>query len=180
MTNKKSSGNGLRSALITVAIILVIGVGIVLLQVRGNTQVQGNAPSQPAGQSMTLDPQIGKNLTEIPHTAPLTGDAADQVNQLKALVEACPDYTTERLSQMEQHISWLLNPATIPPEMIIALGANPPGKLVYGMATYTSIQWSLNDHAPDSCLLPIGTMLNTMLVADGEEPFPAFAQAAAQ
>jgi hypothetical protein len=39
------------------------------------------------------------------------------------------------------------------------------------MASYTSIQWRLNDRPPDSCLVPISTLLNEMLVAAGEPSF---------
>jgi hypothetical protein len=42
------------------------------------------------------------------------------------------------------------------------------------MATYTSIQWNLVDNIPNSCLLPIGKLLNEMLIAAEEEPFPIF------
>lgn len=170
MAKRKSNARQLRGAAVTVVIIVAIAVGIILLQFSGSSM-----PSSDSVPVMTLDPQIAVNLTRIPESIPLVGDAADEINRLKALVDACADYSAERRAQMEQHIAWLLNPATIPGDIIIALGANPPGKLVYGMATYTSIQWRLDERPPDSCLLPIGVMLNDMLTAAGEEPFSIFA-----
>jgi len=169
MAKTKSNTQWLRSSAVTLVIIVCVAAGIVLLQINGNS-----APESGDIPQMTLDPQIAINLTEIPKSAPLTGDAANQVNQLKAMVDACDEYTQERRGQMEQHITWLLNPATIPGDIIIALGANPPGKLIYGMATYTSIQWRVDDRPADSCLLPIGAMLNDMLAAASEEPFAIF------
>jgi len=153
------------SFLLTGLIIILMAAGIILLQ---------RAGIEPSGQRMTLEPQIIINLTRLPVATPLAGEAAAQVNDLKALVEACPDYSPDRRSQMEQHIQWLLNPNQIPGQIIIALGANPTGKLVFGMATYTLSDWGRHDQRSDSCLLPMGRMLNDMLVTSGEQPFPDF------
>jgi hypothetical protein len=158
----------LPSGLITGLVIVLLAVVIIL------AQVLSNGRPQPTEQQMTLEPQIITNLTQLPVATPLSGEAAHQVNQLRTLITGCPDYTPERRSQMEQHIEWLLHPAQIPGDITIALGSNPTGKLIFGMATYTSIQWSLEDRPTDSCLLPIGNMLNEMLVAAGEEPFDVF------
>ncbi len=166
MAKQKSGSRRWRSRLITGMTILSLAVAVVAVQVLGD--------QQRAEPHTSLEPQIVVNLTQLPQAPPLSGDAAAQVNQLRALVDSCPDYEPARLSQMQQHIEWLLSPALIPPDIIIALGANPIGKLIFGMATYTSIQWDLLDHAPNSCLLPIGKLLNEMLIAAGEEPFPVF------
>lgn len=155
------------SLLITLGIIGVVAVVVVGAQLAGAP----DAPTPPA--ALTLDPQIRLNLTQLPQATPLTGEAAAELLALQRLVAACPDYAPERRSQMQQHLAWLQNPASIPPDMIIALGANPTGKLLYGMATYTSIQWRLNDRPAESCLVPIAEMLDTMLVAAGEPPFSA-------
>lgn len=170
MPKKQSSirQKQLRSAAITALILLVLAVAFIVLQL--NTA----APPAPADQRMTLAPEIITNLTQLPQATPLAGEAADQLDALAALVEACEDYTPERRSQMQQHIAWLRAPAELPADIIIALGSNPPGKLIFGMATYTSIQWRLNDSPTESCLLPIGERLNSMLVAAGEPPFPDF------
>jgi len=171
MAKTKSNKLQLRHTVLTLLIIVAIAAGIILLQINVNSVQQPNTAPQ-----MTLDPQIAINLTRMPEATPLSGEAADKVSDLKAMVDACADYSPERRRQMEQHITWLLQPATIPADILIALGANPSAKLVFGMATYTSIQWSLADRAPDSCLLPIGKVLNDMLVLNGEAPLPIFAQ----
>ncbi len=168
MSKTKTASRSWRGGLLTGIIILALA-GIVIV-----VQIAGNSSQQTGGQRMTLEPEIIANLTRLPQATPLSGDSANQVNELRTLVEACPDYVAARRGQMEQHIEWLLNPAQIPGDIVIALGDNPTGKLIYGMATYTSIQWRVNNRPPNSCLLPIGNMLNEMLVAAGEEPFPIF------
>lgn len=170
MPGRKIARGKISSFLLTGIVILLMAAGIIALQ------LFGNANPQSSGQRMTLEPQIVNNLTQLPLATPLAGEAASHVNDLKALVEACPDYSPERRSQMEQHIQWLLNPAQIPGDMIIALGSNPTGKLIFGMATYTSAQWRIMDSPGDSCLVPIGRMLNDMLIAVGEDPDPVFAE----
>jgi hypothetical protein len=125
-------------------------------------------------QVMTLEPDVAANLTRVPQLPQLTGELAEQVRDLEQQVAACADYGTERRRQMQQHIDWLLTPATLPQEMIIALGANPNGKLVFGMATYTIAEWSLIARNPASCLLPIGSYLNQLLLATGEQVFVEF------
>lgn len=122
---------------------------------------------QSTGQPMPASSAINANLTAMPNSAPLSGPLAEQVGQIQTMMDACPDYSTERRSQMQQHIDWMLNPATIPNDMIIALGDNPNGNLIRGMATYTLSDWGLKNQAADSCLLSIGKQLNTMLVAQG-------------
>lgn len=122
----------------------------------------------------TADPQVITNLTALPNQIALTGDLAAQITQLDEAVDNCPDYSAERRSQMQQHITWLLDPSQIPDDIRMAFGANPAGRLVFGMATYTSIEWRLQDRPQDSCLLPIGRTLNTLLTAAGETPFPEF------
>lgn len=171
--SKPKPNNQLRSGLVTVLIIVAIGAAIIAVQL-----ISSAAPAPtPTGQRMTLDPQIITNLTQMPDALPLSGEAAAEFENLKTLVEACPDYIPARLSQMQQHIQWLLNPAAIPPDIIIALGSDPPTRLIYGMASYTAIQWQTGVQSPDSCLLPIGRILNDMLSAVGEARFPVFDEA---
>jgi hypothetical protein len=154
-------------------LIVVIGVaaGLLILANRGPEPVSLNLPTQ---EMMTLPPQVIANLTAMPNATPLSGAAADQVNALRQKVDSCPDYSPQRRSQMQQHIDWLLNPAGIPKDVLLALGENTSGRLIFGMATYTSIEWRLKNKPATSCLLPIGKLLNDMLAAAGERPLPEF------
>ena len=123
---------------------------------------------------MTTDPQIILNLTALPQATPLSGEEAGVWDNFLAMVDACNSYSPERRFQMEQHIEWLLDPSDMPPNIIFAMGGDPPERLIFGMATYTSIQWRLDDRPPDSCLIPIGLTLNDMLIALGTEPFDTY------
>jgi hypothetical protein len=159
----------LRAGLVVMAV-LVIG-GALILANRGPEPVSLNLPTQ---EMMTLPPQVIANLTNMPQATPLSGAAADQVNALRQKVADCPDYSAERRAQMNQHIDWLLNPAGIPRDVLLALGENVSGRLIFGMATYTSIEWRLKNKPAASCLLSIGKTLNDMLTAYGEKPLPEF------
>jgi hypothetical protein len=145
---------------------VLLSIGLFLL-----LQDTGDDEPQPVA---TTDPQVIVNLTQLPQATPLTGEAASQWNDLRASVEACADYSAERRSQMIQHLDWIIDPSDMPPDVIRAMGANPQERLVFGMATYTSIEWRLRDRPPDSCLVPIGRTLNTQLVELGTQPFDLY------
>jgi hypothetical protein len=127
-------------------------------------------------QVMTVAPEVIANLTQMPQATPLSSEDAGQWREVRAMVDACGEYSPERRSQMIQHLDWLVDPASIPPNVILALGSNPTERLVFGMATYTSIQWRLGHRQPDSCLVRIGRRLNEQLVALGGEPFDIYDQ----
>jgi hypothetical protein len=150
-------------------LISLVMVGVVVV----NRQSPTTSFARPA-QVKTLEPQVIANLTSIPQSAVLTGELAEQVNQIQMMLNDCPAYSTERREQMQQHIDWLLNPSQLPRDMILALGSNPTGKLIVGMATYTLSDWGLKGRPVESCLLTIGQQLNNMLSATGETPFAEF------
>lgn len=143
-----------------------------------------NAPrtSVPVGDSQTgvttngtpMSPQVIAQLTAIPSAAPLTGPLADEVRALGKMVGDCTDYSDQRRAQMNQHIAWLLKPSTLPQDVVIALGSNVNGRLMFGMATYTLSEWGLHQKSSTSCLLTIGKKLNDMLAANGEARFAEF------
>lgn len=136
-----------------------------------------NASSAALGQASIGTPlpaEVIAKLTELPNAPMLTGALADELRAIDQLVAACPDYSPERRDQMQKHINWLLAPATLPQYMIIALGGNTTGKLLFGMATYTVAEWGQHQNASSSCLLPIGKRINELLAANGEERFLAF------
>jgi len=123
-------------------------------------------------QMMTLEPAVLSNLTNIPPT--LSGRLGTQLDDLERMVESCPDYSVERRSQMEQHIAWLRDPSQIPPDLMIAFGAEPSTRLVFGMSTYTAIDWRLMGRDTTSCLYDIGRVLNEMLTEMGQTPAEEF------
>ncbi len=124
-------------------------------------------------QVMTLDPQIVANV-ENRDALRLDEATLAAVQEISGLVDDCPDYGEERRNQMKQHVAWLGAPDTIPADILLAIGENPMGRLVVGMATYTAVQWRLNGQPADSCLLTIGRKINPLLIVLGEDPLPEF------
>ncbi|MBK8025296.1 MAG: hypothetical protein IPK19_28890 [Chloroflexi bacterium] len=102
------------------------------------------------------------------------GEILPAIDVIAEQVAACDEYREERRSQMNQHIAWIHNPDGIPADILIAMGDNPIGRLVFGMGAYTSSEWRLADRPADSCLLPIGQALNQVLAAVGETTFEEF------
>lgn len=121
-----------------------------------------------------LPPQVLEQLTQLPNAPMLTGALADDIHAVEQMVKDCPDYSEERRDQMQKHINWLLAPATLSQDMIVALGGNTNGRLILGMATYTLAEWGKREKSPTSCLLTVGKKLNDLLAANGEERFSAF------
>ena len=147
------------------AVIFLIAGGLLL-----NFVMQPYQQARQDGLVITLDATVRANVTNIPLATPLSpADAADYA-ALQRQIVSCADYSPERLSQMLQHMDWLINPSTIPADTITAFGANVQGTLVFGMASYTSIQWRLLDRPADSCLVEIGQQLDTMLTTFGRTP----------
>lgn len=146
-----------------IGVVLLIALGAAVLLLRPGMD------GAPPGPRMTLDPAIAANMTRLPDATPLPPARIEAIDALAAQVRACPDYSEARQSQMMQHIEWLLDPSTIPVDLLVAFASNPPERLLYGMAAYTSIEWRQAGRPAQSCLIPIGRMLDVMLVeADGE------------
>jgi hypothetical protein len=127
------------------------------------------APRQPTtpAQSLPMNPTVIANVQNAASLA-LPPALQESVRQIKGAVDACPDYGPERRSQMLQHVAWLLDPATIPADILMAIGEDPLGRLVLGMSTYTRVQWQLLDRPAESCLLPLDAQINTLLGATGQ------------
>lgn len=166
--NANNSNADKRFFFVSVAIFVLISIFALYTVLRRNTPAAENTPPP------TVIAGLGVAATQLPAPVPAAGDFTEQVQRIAKMVEACPDYGDERRTQMKLHIGWLLAPDTIPEFMKIPLGSNPTGRLIEGMATYTSSEWGLHNKAPNSCLLPIGRQLNAMLVANGTEPLSVF------
>jgi hypothetical protein len=158
-----------RRALYTLILLAVVLTGLIV----GALSLSAPAADAPT-QMITLDPTVRANVRDLPNAPPLTGDLAESVNMLAAAVSACPDYDPRRRVQMEQHIAWLLRPADIPRALIPAFGANPQERLLFGMATFTQIDWQAGGSRRDSCLFAIGRQVNALLAQVGGEPVAAF------
>lgn len=151
----------------------IFTLAVVLLS--SNIRPAGVPVSATPAQALPLDPTVRANV-QNPASLALPADQQAAVREIQTLLDACPDYGDQRRGQMQQHIDWLLAPTTIPPDILMAIGVNPMGRLLLGMATYTAVQWRLLGSPAQSCLLPIGRLVNTLVAANGETPDPAFAQ----
>ncbi len=161
---------------IAALVIFIVVVGVMIARRPPLSEQTVALPSIPSssGQMMTLDPQIITNLTEYPKATPLAGQAANDMTALRALVDACPDYDAQRLAQMDEQIRFIINPSVLPRDILIALGTNPHGRLLFALANLTKIQWQLIQSPAESCLVPIGKRLNQLLVEDNQPPLSVF------
>jgi hypothetical protein len=154
---------------------LIVGV-VIIVAMRPPLPKETDTPALPTapGQMMTLDPKIIDNLTQYPKATPLTGQSANDLTELRALVDTCTDYDAQRREQMDEQIGFLLNPSSLPREVLIALGTNPHGRLLFAIANLTKNQWQIIHSPAGSCLIPIGKRLNQLLVADNQPPISVF------
>ena len=153
------------------AVIFLIAGGLLL-----NFMMQSQEPSRQNGLVITLDATVRANVTNIPLATSLSPADASEYVAFQRQIASCADYSPERRAQMLQHMEWLINPSTIPTDAISAFGANVQGTLVFGMATYTSIQWRLLERPAESCLVEIGRQLDTMLAFYGRTPLGVYGQ----
>ncbi|MBZ0295124.1 MAG: hypothetical protein K8L99_21345 [Anaerolineae bacterium] len=164
MKRKKSQPN---RRLISLGLAFVGVVALVAVVVISN---QPNSSPAPASSVIaTIDPAIIANLTALPEATLIAPPITGEIQALEEQIAACDEYSDERRAQVQQHIRWLFHPDEIPMQVGLALGVNPAGRLIYGMAIYTSTEWRLNERPRPSCLLDIGQKLNELLLATGEE-----------
>lgn len=169
--SKSSARISDRTRLIASALFFAVTVAVIFFSANNRPATIG-ATATPA-QSMPLDPTVRANLQDVSAQV-LPDDQQETVKQIQTMLNDCPDYGEARRSQMQQHITWLLDPSGIPTDILMAIGANPRGRLMMGMATYTAVEWRLLGRPAESCLLPIGKLVNTLLEANGEPTDPAF------
>ncbi len=153
--------------LILIALI-ALGIGV------GSIQAPDEDDTQPMGSLMTLDPELFVVQTQMAEATPLSSTDAEPYLDFQAKIEACSDYDENRKMQMLLHIEWLIDPSGIPADAMLAMGTNIPSSLIFGMASFTQIQWRVLERPADSCLVDIGRELNVMLEAFGREPLTIY------
>ena len=162
-----------RNNLAITAALLVLVVLVIALMVRQPAQFAQPAPST-SQQLITMDPRVIANLTQLPKATPLAGQEANDMNALQQLVEACAAYDAARREQMIEQIGFILNPAGLSGDVILALGADPRVQLLEILGSVTANRWLLDHKPADSCLIPIGKRINQLLIAAGADPVAAF------
>ncbi len=154
--------------------ILVVIALIALMIGVSSIQAPADANTQPIDTIITLDPDLFAVQTQMAEATPLSGADAEPYLMLGEQIEACEDYTDERRGQMLQHVEWLIDPSDIPNDAMLAMGTNIQGSLVFGMASFTQIEWRIAERPSDSCLIDIGRELNVLLETFGREPLTVY------
>ena len=160
-----------RGALITAAVGVVLIVVMVVAVVAAS---RGPQPSSAPSQQLTLDATTISNLTRIPAAPALSGEAAQPYVELGQMIDACADFDETHRMQMRQHLTWLLDPSAIPSNILVGVGPDPIGKLLFGMGSFAQNQWLQIDNSPGSCVVPVGKRLNELLKAAGQPTFKVF------
>jgi len=135
-------------------------------------------PSLPASATSSLiltpAPGIAATVTAVHKLPPLPPEQARPYLEIKMLVLACPEFHPNRQVAILRHMDWLMQPAAVPPELINMYGSGLSEQLIFGAAYTTAVEWKTGGRQPNSCLLPIGAQLNTMLVELDRQPLPEF------
>lgn len=159
----------MQKRLILSGMLIVLAIGALIIGVSSIQAPTDNGESQPMGDIMTLDPELFVMQTQMAEATPLSDEDAEPYLNLQKQIEACEDYTDNRRGQMLQHIEWLIDPSDIPSDAMLAMGTDIRGSLIFGMASFTQIEWRIAERPAESCLVDIGRDLNILLESFGRE-----------
>jgi hypothetical protein len=124
--------------------------------------------------TLTPIPGIQATLTALPMQPPLSSDQARPYQELRAAVEQCNAYNQNRKIGILSQIDYLLQPATVPPNFVLLYGDEWQGRLLYGSAYLSALEWKLAGRDRSSCLYPIGVSFNALLRDLHQSTFPEF------
>ena len=113
--------------------------------------------------TLTPIPGIKATLTALPKQPPLSLDEAKRYQELRSAVERCNAYNENRKLGILSQIDYVLQPATVPPEFVRLYGDDWQGRLLYGSAYLSALEWKLGGRDRSSCLYPIGVSFNALL-----------------
>ncbi len=123
---------------------------------------------------LTPIPGIKATLTALPKQPPMPAEQARPYRELRAAIERCNAYNENRKRGILNQIDYVLQPATVPYEFVVLYGEAWRGRMIYGAAYLSALEWKLAGRNPQSCLYPIGVSFNALLRDLGESPFPEF------
>ena len=124
--------------------------------------------------TLTPIPGIKATLTALPKQPPLSQDEAKRYQELRAAVEHCNAYNENRKLGILSQIDYVLQPATMPSDFLLLYGDEWRGRLVYGSAYLSALEWKLAGRDRSSCLYPIGVSFNALLRDLHQSTFPEF------
>jgi hypothetical protein len=133
----------------------------------------------PVGTSVALPtltpiPGVQATLTALPKSPPMPQEQARLYQELRAAVERCNAYNENRKLGILSQIDYLLRPATVPSDFVLLYGDEWPGRLLYGSAYLSALEWKLAGRDRASCLYPIGVSFNALLRDLHQSTFPEF------
>jgi hypothetical protein len=161
-------------------VIVLVAVAGLLLAVGLFMAAQDRAPEtrleHQGGLLPTLTPIPGlrATITALPRQPSLSAEKARPYQEVRDMVQRCDAYHENRRQAILQQIDWVMYPATIPPEFLALYGDQWPGRLIYGAAYFTALDWKLQGQDRGSCLYPIGIRFNALLGDLNEPPLPEF------
>ncbi len=127
--------------------------------------------------SATPTPISTPTATKVPAARALPTLSPEQARPYRNIQDmalACDELHPNRRRTVLQHMDWLTRPDEIPGQFLNLFGQNVQGELAFGAAYMVAVQWKLNGRPAESCLIPIGERLNTMVAVFGKEPVPEF------
>lgn len=124
--------------------------------------------------TLTPIPGLKATLTALPSQAPISSDLARPYIELRTAVEQCKVYNENRKLAILTQIDYVVKPATVPSNFIVIYGSEWPGRMIYGSAYLSALEWKLAGRDRASCLYPIGVSFNALLRDLHQETFPEF------
>jgi hypothetical protein len=124
--------------------------------------------------TLTPIPGVRATLTALPKSPPMSQEQARLYQELRAAVERCNAYNENRKLGILSQIDYLLQPATVPSDFVLLYGDEWRGRLLYGSAYLSALEWKLAGRDRSSCLYPIGVSFNALLRDLHQSTFPEF------
>lgn len=124
--------------------------------------------------TLTPIPGIKATLTALPHLPPMSPEQARPFLDLRQSVELCDAYHPNRKTAILQQIDYVVNPAMVPKDFVLLYGDAWQGRLIWGAAYLSALEWKLAGRDRAGCLYPIGVSFNALLSLLGQQTFPEF------
>jgi hypothetical protein len=124
--------------------------------------------------TLTPIPGLKATITALPKQPPMSSEQARPYIELRAAVEECGAYNENRKLAILNQIDYVVKPSTVPSDFVVLYGSEWPGRMIYGAAYLSALEWKLAGQSRTSCLYHIGVSFNTLLRQLGQSPFPEF------
>jgi hypothetical protein len=158
-----------RFKLVLIATVALVVTVLLMLA----TYAAGERQPAPA-MKLTPIPGIKATLTALPLAPNMPAAQARPYQALRSLVEICSAYSEARKIAVLNQIDYVLSPSTVPRDFVVMYGDAWRGRMIYGSAYLTALEWKLQGEDKSSCLYHIGASFNALLPGLGEQTLPEF------